>query len=157
MKKFLLISVIAFTGLVAAQKLQAQVRVGVNINVGSQPVWGPVGYDYVDYYYLPDIDAYYSVPRHQFVYLSNGRWVFSANLPARYRGYDLYSGYKVVVNEPRPYLHADRYRERYAPYRGRHDQAIIRDSHDSRYYHHDNGHHYGEGHGRGHHEHHHDR
>ena len=129
-----------FAIVISTQTTQAQVR--VNINIGSQPVWGPVGYDYAEYYYLPDIDAYYYVPRHQFIYLSGGQWVFSAALPPRYRGYDLYSGYKVVLNEPRPYLHGNIYRERYAPYRGRHDQVIIRNSHDSRY-HHDNGHHYG--------------
>jgi hypothetical protein len=46
----------------------AQVR--VNINIGSQPVWGPVGYDHVDYYYLPDIETYYYVPTRQFVYFN---------------------------------------------------------------------------------------
>ena len=157
MKRIILIATIVFAIVISTQTAQAQVRVGVNINVGSQPVWGPVGYDYAEYYYLPDIDAYYYVPRHQFIYLSGGQWVFSAALPARYHGYDLYSGYKVVLNEPRPYLHHAVYRERYAPYRGRHDQVIIRDSHDSKYDHHDNGHHYGwRNHDKNDHGHHHD-
>ena len=134
MKKLIFIGVILFTSVIVSQKAQSQVSVGVNINIGSQPVWGPVGYDYVDYYYMPDIDVYYYVPRHQFIYLSGGRWIFSAYLPVRYRGYDLYSGYKVVVNEPRPYLHANVYRARYAPYRGRHDQVIIRNSNEPKYY-----------------------
>ena len=64
-----------------SQPAFAQVRVGVNVNIGSQPEWGPQGYDYVEYYYLPDIDVYYFVPRHQFVYISGGNWVFSAHLP----------------------------------------------------------------------------
>jgi hypothetical protein len=143
MKRIILIATVIFAIVISTQTIQAQVRVGVNINIGSQPAWGPVGYDYAEYYYLPDIDAYYYVPRHQFIYLSNGQWIFSAALPPRYRGYNLYSGYKVVLNEPRPYLHHTAYRERYAPYRDRHDQVIIRDSHDPKYYHHDNGHHYG--------------
>jgi hypothetical protein len=134
MKKIILIITILFTFVTATKITQAQVSVGVNINIGSQPVWGPVGYDYVDYYYLPDIDVYYYVPRHQYIYLSGGRWIFSAYLPVRYRSYDLYSGYKVVVNEPRPYLHANVYRTRYAPYRGRHDQVIIRNSNEPKYY-----------------------
>ena len=142
MKKLILI-VVVLGAITLAQKTQAQVSVGVNINVGAQPDWGPIGYEHVEYYYLPDIEAYYYVPRHQFVYLSGGRWLFAAALPARYHTYDLYSGYKVVINAPRPYLHHEVYRERYAPYRGRHDQVIIRDSHDERYAHHDNGHHYG--------------
>ena len=164
MKKIIFVSTILFTLVILTQKTQAQVRVGVNINIGSQPVWGPVGYDYAEYYYLPDIDAYYYVPRRQFIYLSNGRWIFSASLPVRYRNYDLYSGYKVVINEPRPYLHAGVYRTRYAPYRGRHDQIIIRNSDEPKYYvvkghpkynGHDNGNHNGwkkngKGNGKGH-------
>ena len=164
MKKIIFVSTILFTLVILTQKTQAQVRVGVNINIGSQPVWGPVGYDYAEYYYLPDIDAYYYVPRRQFIYLSNGHWIFSASQPVRYRDYDLYSGYKVVINEPRPYLHAAIYRTRYAPYRGRHDQIIIRNSDEPKYYvvkghpkynGHDNGNHNGwkkngKGNGRGH-------
>jgi hypothetical protein len=154
MKRLVLIAVVIMS-IMTCERLEAQVR--VNINIGSQPVWGPAGYDYVEYYYLPDIDAYYYVPRRQFIYLSGDRWIFSASLPPRYRGYNLYSGYKVVLNEPRPYLHGDIYRERYAPYRGRHDQVIIRERHD-RGEHHDNGRHNGwRDHGHGGHGQHHDR
>jgi len=112
----------------------AQIRFNVNVNIGSQPVWGPVGYDYVEYYYLPDIEAYYYVPTRQFVYMSGNRWIFSASLPPRYRGYDLYSGYKVVVNRPRAYRYFNDDRMRYGRYRGNHSQLIIRNSTDSRYY-----------------------
>ncbi len=106
----------------------AQVGVSVNVNVGVQPNWGPSGYDNVDYYYMPDIETYYYVPRHQFIYQDGGRWVFASSLPVRYRTYDLYRGYKVVVNDPRPYLHHDNYRERYARYRGYNEnQPLLRD------------------------------
>ena len=113
----------------------ASAQISFNINIGNQPAWGPVGYDYVDYYYLPDIEAYYYVPTRQFVYLRNGRWVFSTSLPYRYRDYNLYSGYKVVINEPRPYLNYSTHRSAYSGYRnygGR--QMIIRNSNDSKYY-----------------------
>ena len=100
MKKLLLFAAILFS-IGATNKTEAQVGVNVNINIGSQPLWGPVGYDYVQYYYLPDIEAYYYVPRRQFVYLSGGNWIFSYGLPPMYRGYDLYSGYKVVINRRR--------------------------------------------------------
>lgn len=132
--KRLLILAMLLTGTIAFQQSNAQVRVNVNVNIGSQPVWGPVGYDYVDYYYLPDIDAYYYVPSHQFIYLNGPRWVWASSLPARYHGYDLYHGYKVVINEPRPYLHHDTYKVKYAGYRNRHDQVVIRDSRESKYY-----------------------
>lgn len=91
----------------------SQLRVGVNINIGDQPRWRSAGYDYVEYYYLPDIQTYYYVPGHQFIYLSNGRWVFSASLPYQYRHYDLYGGYKVVINRPNAYYYFNDHRARY--------------------------------------------
>jgi len=133
MKKILLATAL-LAGSLVHNSAQAQVRVNVSVNIGSQPTWGPVGYDYVQYYYLPDIDAYYYVPSHQFVYLNAGRWVFAASLPARYHGYNLYSGYKVVVNEPRPYLHPEVCRVKYARYKNYHSrQVIIHDSKDPKY------------------------
>ena len=117
MKKIILMmAVVAFT--VTAQQATAQLRVNVNLNIGAQPEWGPAGYDYVEYYYLPDMDVYYYVPQRQFVYFSSGRWVFGASLPVQYRSYNLYNSYKVVINEPRPYLRNDVYRVRYAKYKG---------------------------------------
>lgn len=134
MKKIILCGVVFFTTAVFTNA-DAQVRVNLNVNIGSQPAWGPAGYDYVEYYYLPDIEAYYYVPRHQFVYLSGGRWVFSAYLPPTYRSYNLYSGYKVVVNEPRAYQYYNTHRIKYAGYRGsRGGQVIIRNSNDAKYY-----------------------
>ena len=112
----------------------AQVQLSISFNVDRQPVWGPTGYDYVEYYYLPDIEVYYYVPQSVFYYYERGRWVRSASLPRRYRGHDLYNSYKVVVNEPRPYRNHNSYREKYSSYKGRRDQQPIRDSRDSKYY-----------------------
>jgi len=113
----------------------ASAQVSVNINIGAQPVWGPVGYDYVDYYYLPDIETYYYVPTHQFIYLTNGRWIFATTLPYRYRTYNIYTGYKVVINEPRPYMHYTTHRVMYAKYKGNNGrQVIIRNSNNPKYY-----------------------
>ena len=112
----------------------AQVHLNVSVNIGQQPVWGPVGYDYAEYYYLPDIETYYYVPQHVFIYKVRGHWRRSASLPTRYRDYDLYHSYKVVLNEPTPYRYHDRYRTQYETYRGHHDQEVIRDSRDSKYF-----------------------
>lgn len=109
-------------------------QVGVRVNIGLQPIWGPVGYDYVNYYYIPDLDAYYDVPNQQYMFFDGGRWIAMHDLPPRYRGFDLYHSYKVVINDPQPWMHHDMYRRRYASYRGRHDQVFIRDSHDQRYW-----------------------
>lgn len=133
MKKLAIILGLGIAGLAFSPK-QADAQISLSVNIGAQPLWGPVGYDHVEYYYLPDINSYYYVPRHQFVYLSNGRWVFAANLPARYSNYDLERGYKVVINEPRAYEHYKYHEEKYGRYR-HHDgyQKVIRYSDDPRY------------------------
>jgi hypothetical protein len=55
-------------------------------------------------------------------------------LPNRYDNYDIYNGYKVVVNARTPYRRANTYRVKYARFKDNHNQHIIRDSHDSRYF-----------------------
>ena len=113
----------------------ASAQVSVNVNIGAQPVWGPVGYDYVEYYYMPDIEVYYYVPTRRYIYLNNGNWVFVTALPARYRTYNLYSGYKVVINGPKPYLHFTSHKVVYAKYKGNNGkQVIIKNSSDPKYY-----------------------
>jgi len=166
MKKILLFTTLLFCSLISFESnAQIKIGVGANVNIGLQPVWGPVGYSHVDYYYLPGIDVYYNVPQHQYVYFENNQWINSPSLPPRYGNYDMYNGYKVVINEPRPYLHADVYRARYQGYRNVHArQAVIRDSRDPKYYeiadhpmhahwkeHHDNDHHDNDHHDNGHH------
>ena len=140
----LLVSCISF------QFANAQLRVHVNLNIGNQPEWGPVGYDHADYYYMPDVGAYYDISSHQYIYNENNVWVHRASLPPRYHGYDVYHGYKVVVNQPNPWLKHSYYQSHYANYRGRRDQAIIRDSRDNRYQNHWHGddHGHGNDHGR---------
>ena len=118
----------------AVKVADAQLKVNFNLNIGSQPDWGPTGYDHVEYYYLPDIDAYYYVPGHQYVYQQNNTWVRTATLPARYRNFDVYNSYKVVINQPEPWRNQAAIRAKYARYKGqRGRQTIIRDSRDNKY------------------------
>ena len=131
MKKLFFIATIIF-GCLSFKAADAQIRFNVGVNIGSQPEWGPVGYTHAEYYYMPDVDAYYDVPRHQYVYFENNAWVHAAVLPPRFH-FDPYHSYKVVVNEHNPWEHHAEIRARYANYRGRHDQQIIRDSHDDKY------------------------
>ena len=123
---FLLISVCSLT--------KPQAQLSISFNIGLQPIWGPVGYERADNYYLPDIETYYNVKERQYTYMVNGVWVSSFSLPPNHRDYDLYGGHKVVINGSRPYLRNNLYRERYANFRNRHDQPAIRDSRDSRYF-----------------------
>ena len=131
---FLLCGLMLLGTLCATGSLQAQVSMGLSFNIGSQPVWGPTGYDHVDYYYLPDAEAYYNVSERRFYYFEGGRWVGRSRLPERYRNINLYTTHKVVVNERQPYRNHEKYRAQYSSFRGQHDQSPIRDSHDSKYY-----------------------
>jgi hypothetical protein len=108
----------------------AQAQVHVSVNIGAQPLWGPVGYDYVEYYYMPAYGVYYYVPRHQWVYLDGPTWRFASALPPRFGPVDYYSTYKVVINEPKAYLH---YKEHKVKYVGGGHQELIRDSRDAKY------------------------
>jgi hypothetical protein len=114
--------------------VDAQLRISLGFNVDRQPVWGPTGYDHVEFYYLPDIDVYYNVPQQKYFYNERGRWISRSSLPRRYRDYNLYNSYKVVINEPRAYRNNKTHREQYASFKGRHDQQPIRDSRDTKYY-----------------------
>lgn len=94
----------------------AHAQVSVNVNIGTPPNWGPQGYDDSRYYYLPDIDTYYDVTQKQFIYDNNGKWLRENRLPSKYRQYDLYSGYKVVLNDYRgdaPYTYHEKHRANY--------------------------------------------
>jgi len=132
MKKLVLFAAVLMVSLFSINNAKAQVS--LNINIGSQPLWGPAGYDHVDYYYLPDINAYYYVPSGQYIYSNAGHWISANSLPVQYRNFDLYSAYKVVINEPKPYLRNNVYVARYSKYKnyGGH-QTIIRDSRDTKY------------------------
>jgi hypothetical protein len=108
--KKILFGMLLFTGML----MQAQVS--VNVNIGAPPAWGPVGYTDVRYYYLPDIATYYDVSERQYIYVNNGNWVRASVLPPAYRTYNLYSGYKVVLNDYRgatPYVYYKEHKVKY--------------------------------------------
>lgn len=120
--KLIVIGIVLFlTGTVHAQ-------VVVSANIGSPPPWGPYGYNEVRYYYLPDVEAYYDVKSSKFIYYSGGKWVHKKYLPAQYRNYDLYNGYKVVMTDYRgntPYTYFPEYKIKYVKgYRGQAQKNI---------------------------------
>ena len=112
---------------------QADAQIHVDLNVGSQSEWEPVGYNYDRYYYMPDIDTYYSIPIHQYIYQQGNRWVSARYLPSRYRNYDINHCYRVVINQHDPWLQDDMYQERYYNYQGRGNQLIMRNGEDDEY------------------------
>jgi len=120
--KFFMIKMLLFSA------IAAQAQVSVNVNIGTPPLWGPAGYNEVRYYYLPDVESYYDVHATQFICFVNGEWVHRDRLPSRYKGYDLYGGYKVVMTDyhgTAPYVHFKDHKSKYAKgYRGQVQHTI---------------------------------
>lgn len=122
MKKLIILSAIAMSGLIY-NTANAQIRIHVGFGFASQPVvYAPAPvvehvYEqpayYNDYYYLPDVDAYYSVNEQCYYYYDGDNWISGAYLPGQYRDYDWRSVRRYEVRAPRPYLHDDIYRSRY--------------------------------------------
>lgn len=129
MKKLILVSAIAISGLFY-NTASAQIRVGFGIRFNTPRVYvpqrvvvaeqapvvynEPVNYDGdEDYYYLPDVDAYYSVTDQCYFYNDGGNWVSAAYLPGDYHDYDWRSVRHFEVRAPRPFMHDDYYRNRY--------------------------------------------
>ncbi len=106
----------------------AQAQVSVNVNIGTPPAWGPAGYNEVEYYYLPDIETYYDIRTREYIYQNNGRWVRTVTVPAPYRTYNFYNGYKVVMTDyhgKTPYVHYNTYKVKYPKgYKGKHQKTI---------------------------------
>jgi len=136
MKKCTLCVVLVISCLVfSITNAQVNVCVWCASNVNEQPDWGPTGYNFVYYYYMPEMEVYYYVPGHRFIYQKKGVWITSPTLPARYAVFDLYRVYKVVINDDDnyPYLNDDANRVQYGTFKKQHDQPVIRDSRDMRY------------------------
>jgi len=119
----------------------AKAQVSLNVHFGSPPEWGPTGYNDVQYYYLPDVEAYYDINSSMFIYSSGGRWIHRRSLPYRYRNYDLYNGYKVVMTDYHgntPYTYYPQHRKQYTKgYRGPEQRTIGErpgQKHNGRYY-----------------------
>lgn len=130
MKKILFLTLL--TSSLACTRIFASTRVVSNI--AQQPIWGPVGYDHADFYFLPEIDCYYDIAAHQFVYEKNGSWVYSTSVPPQAKSIDLFRTYKVVMRGQHPWFQHVPNRIRYVSYRTNHTQPVIRDCHQQRYW-----------------------
>lgn len=110
-------------------------QVNISINIGSQPGWGPTGYDYVEFYYFPDFNFYYDVAKAQYLIYRNSGWYYTNSITSRYRNFDPYTAYKVVVNQKNPYLYNKAHKSKYAQYKGKgENQSLIRGSKEEKYY-----------------------
>lgn len=124
MKKSIL-SLLACIFMLGAITTETKAQVSINLNIGN---WNPPAeYSDASYYYLPDVNSYYYVPTHQYIYLSGGNWVWRNTLPPQYRYYNINDGYKVAMYRPRPYRYYADDRVRYARYKGV-KNVIVRDN-----------------------------
>jgi len=117
MKKVFIISAIAFGSLIYKA---ADAQIGVSVGVGFAPRGVEVtdqqlqyGEQDDDYYYLPDVDAYYNVFEQCYYYFDGENWVSAAYLPGGYRDYDWQNAPHYEVRAVRPYLRDDFYRDRF--------------------------------------------
>ncbi|MCD7970753.1 MAG: hypothetical protein LUF87_10430 [Alistipes sp.] len=137
MKKLILLIVLAVAAALGSAP-QATAQVSIQINIGKQPAWGPAGFDYARWYYFPALNIYYDVDAGLFYVLSGNRWRSYRTLPRRYRTYDLYTTYKVVIHDDQPWRYNTRHVRDYAQFRNDRSQTPIRDSRDPRYEQHRN-------------------
>lgn len=129
-KLFIAISLFFAVGIFTPTMAQ---NINININLDNQPAWGPTGYDYAGYYYFPDINVYFDVTNSLFYYLSGSRWISNQYLPSNYRKYDLYTLYKVVINDNQPWLQNKTHKKSYSQYKGDRTQETIRYSNNTKY------------------------
>ncbi|MGO3267911.1 MAG: hypothetical protein ACTIK3_14595 [Sphingobacteriaceae bacterium] len=120
-------------GLAFAQPIHAQVS--VNVNVGLQPSWGPTGYEYARYYYMPELDIYYDISNRSYTYYDGRRWASHRTLPKRYRKHNLHRTYKVVINDARPWKNHKRYHKKYRGYSKNYKQISRRDGRSNKKFH----------------------
>jgi hypothetical protein len=124
MKTSVILSAILFSGLVYnTAKAQVSIHVGFNTPVrriyvpAPQPVETVYDDDFDnsdDYYYLPEVEAYYSIPLNRYFYYDNdSRWVSAAYLPGAYRNYNWRTARRFEVRGRRPYMNHDVYRNRW--------------------------------------------
>ncbi len=154
MKKIAFISAIALSSLLY-NSAKAQIRVHLGIHFASRPVYvparvvvaQPVSDEYSepanydgdeDYYYLPEVDAYYSIPEQCYYYNDGGSWVSAAYLPGAYRNYDWRAARRFEVHAHRPFMHNDYYRTRYngVAFNGRWDHSYSRGYASNNHYNH---------------------
>jgi len=84
----------------------------------TDPYWAPPHHPGSRYYYLPDIEVYYDLSDHNFVYLNNGLWIFTPDFPSYYAGYDLFNAFIITLNVSvyQPWMHHQYYVSHYPRY-----------------------------------------
>lgn len=89
MKKLKLIPILlclTFSGIATSQ-----VSIRLNLNSAPENISD-------NYYYLPDVEAYYDRHSSRYIYFDGRHWIHSSRLPGRYYNYDMDRGHKVIIS-----------------------------------------------------------
>ena len=100
----------------SAPAARAQVRVGVQLGA---PGWGPQVGPNMQYYYIPELNAYYDLYNQAYLFFDGYNWISSYALPPTYAGLDPYQFHPVPLAYvgPQPWLYVQQYPQCVAPYR----------------------------------------
>lgn len=109
------------TGIILFAASTSQAQVSVNVNIGApavvvRPAWVPQNHVNVDFYYIPEIEAYYDVNASLYVYLNHGNWVRTRYVPVQYRNCDLNRAHRIALrgyHGNRPYAYFNNHTVRY--------------------------------------------
>jgi hypothetical protein len=116
-KTALLFSTLLFVSLFSACDMYSYITPSTSTSYDN-PSWAPPYYQGVRYYYIPDIECYYDLSTQEFVYLDNGEWSYSQNLPSIYDGFDLGNCFTVALDYSvyQPWMHHHYYVSHYPRY-----------------------------------------
>ena len=110
LKRISVLLCLTFSGIV-----MSQLSIGLNFNSAPSS-------NSDNYYYLPDVEAYYDIHESRYIYFDGREWIHSTRLPGRYRNYDMDRGQKVIIANYRgrtPYINFNNHRKMYPNgYRG---------------------------------------
>lgn len=95
--------------------LTSNAQVSINVNINSRPDWCRNYNEDVEYFYYPEIEAYYNINAGIFIYYGPRGWIRSSYLPEYCSNYDFHRGYKVVIDYrgDAPYAHFKYHKKRY--------------------------------------------
>lgn len=122
MKKIKVFTVIAATFLLAVFIFTScgtyNYGTAANQTYYENPQWAPDYYQGTRYYYFPDIECYYDIADHDFIFLNNGQWIYVQSISPFYPSFDLYDSYIVVININvyQPWMHHQYYNSHYPKY-----------------------------------------
>lgn len=122
MKKLVLMSALVI-GSFGIKTADAQIGIHINLHLGSAPVYAPAVSQpvYDDFYYLPDVEAYYSVGENCYYYEDGDNWVSAAYLPGSYHNFDWRNARRFEIHAVRPYMQHNVYRQKFGGYVNRSD------------------------------------